>query len=364
MSDGEDVLAEARKAIEAAKKNKEKAAAAKVHDYGFGFGCSQEPKGLWIPSKFVSEREEVWKNAGMTSFEEYMQRTHNGAFFRRYQKRHLFRTNGVHWDTDIRVAGAGIEACNGRYILDQKRLWRNAPVWHHEKGACDAQWDGVGGGATILQDMKGRVDGDNGGLNWLLFYKGGPRYLAGDLDTPAGVPTSHWKVLYEDHSWDGVPTVGPPPESRHADWSYTMGELLKAEAHEEANFNEAAGDCWLVDLLDREDASSQNWVIKRLEEPESGGLFCCSVPRPKMDSEMALYRDGKKVLDKIYTATLGNGAFGPLSVCLTVSGLADGTRKYYEIILQRGPVPEQALEMIKMSRAFDSKASRAPNRGQ
>ena len=30
-------------------------------------------------------------------------RTHNGAFFRRYQKRHLFRTNGVHWDTDIRV---------------------------------------------------------------------------------------------------------------------------------------------------------------------------------------------------------------------------------------------------------------------
>jgi len=56
----------------------------------------------------------------------------------------------VLWDDDIVVSGAGLDEVNGRYLLDRGRMFREGPMWHHEKGACDAQFDGKGGGATII----------------------------------------------------------------------------------------------------------------------------------------------------------------------------------------------------------------------
>mmetsp|Transcript_52950 Transcript_52950/g.172328 ORF Transcript_52950/g.172328 Transcript_52950/m.172328 type:complete len:308 (+) Transcript_52950:186-1109(+) len=304
-------------------------------------------KGFWLPSCFGAHVTETWTKAGMASIDEFYGTT-GGNLFKDYPKRCLFRTNGVHWDSDIEVVGAGIAECNGRYILDQKTVWRYAPVWHHEQGAVDEQWDGKGGGATILYDMVGDLGSGGGGEAYMLFYKGGARYKSSQLHSHLVTPTKEWTLIHEGHTWDGVKNQGTAPITRNPN-GYSMEESLKDEAHAEAGYDELAGDVWLIDF------DNQNWVVKRKPDPDAqpGGWLACCVPTAVLpeDSELVLLKNGVQVLDTITSAKLFSS--NPLSVGIEFWGTGKGGRESFGFTMSSsGNDPAAAVQMAKNSRAY------------
>lgn len=279
---------------------------------------------------------------------------------KKYPKRCAYKTRGAHWDADIEVEGAAIAECNGRYILDKKSNWGFKPMWHHERGACDPEFEGKGGGATIFCDKKPIFDGQPG-ESFQIFYRGGPRYYNAVVQCHTAVPTGlHWTVAFPGHFWDGLVNEkdGAAPKTKRAGLSDSEEAVLKVEAHLEAGCSEVNGDLWLVGWGELE-ADFMNWVIKKKHDPDavavkpSGGLFaCCAEPAvepPPLDAELSLFKDGVEVLDTITEIAGREG--GPLAPAeVAVKGHAKGDPSKlvtYNINIQSTYVAKQSGNMTQ-----------------
>eukprot|EP00296_Roombia_truncata_P000104 JP435764.1.p1 GENE.JP435764.1~~JP435764.1.p1 ORF type:complete len:420 (+),score=95.48 JP435764.1:1-1260(+) len=277
----------------------------KEYSYGFGFQCDSQPKHSgWaervhmVPnvraihdwSKNIREAYGMADDAEVT-LEQYYEYSNDRTAKNNPERTKLY-TRGVWWNTDIIVTGAGIDACNGRYVRDPHFQFRGCPIWHHaELGAACPEMGGQRGGSTIIYDVTWgdvRDPNDFHGTKWQIFHQGGVRYVAisgfeDDVENmrPFGkAPSSRWEVYPKDHagkvSWGGVLTVGPAPTTEAPGYD----EVLQTEkANAESGFVPGKSLVQVEDMLHTVNDVALNkymnatWVFEPFTpqaEPEGG----------------------------------------------------------------------------------------------